>query len=301
MGPLIEGDIGDSELVGRIILEFDIKAVIHFAAHAYVGESVQNPRKYFRNNVSGTLALLDTLLESGVDKIVFSSSCATYGIPDQIPIREGHPQHPINPYGASKLMIEQVLRWYESAYDLQSVVLRYFNAAGADPEGEIGEDHAPETHLVPFVIAAAQSKIPEVEIYGTDYATRDGTAVRDYIHVMDLGAAHLNALSRLLRGEPGATVNLGTGRGHTVREVISVVEAVSGKAVPVRERPRRSGDPAALVADPTSAETSLVGDRDFQSCQALSRVHGIGITTLTEVNACNTKPPREWVPQCEDS
>jgi UDP-arabinose 4-epimerase len=218
---------------------------------------VQIPRKYFRNNVSGTLAFLDSLLDTGVDKIVFSSSCATYGIPDQLPIKEDHPQQPINPYGASKLMIENVLRWYGSAYGLRSTILRYFNAAGADPQGEIGEDHSPETHLIPLVIAAAQRKIPAVEIFGSDYDTKDGTAVRDYIHVMDLAEAHLRAVSRLWQGEPGDRVNLGTGRGHTIREVISAVEAVSGRSVPYREEPRRAGDPAALVADPTRAEAVL--------------------------------------------
>ena len=201
-GPLIVGDISDSELVRRTVREFDIKTVIHFAAHAYVGESVQDPRKYFRNNVSSTLVFLDALLDSGVDNVVFSSSCATYGIPDKLPINEDHPQQPINPYGVSKLMIENVLRWYGKAYGLRSVSLRYFNAAGADPEGEIGEDHSPETHLIPLVIAAAQGKIPEIEIFGTDYDTKDGTAVRDYIHVCDLAAAHVEAVSHLSLGGP---------------------------------------------------------------------------------------------------
>ena len=256
-GPLVVGDISDLELVRHKVREFGIKAVIHFAAHAYVGELVQNPRKYFHNNVSGTLAFLDALLDSGIDKFIFSSSCATYGIPQQLPIKEDHPQQPINPYGASKLMIENVLRWYGKAYNLRSVVLRYFNAAGADPDGEIGEDHSPETHLIPLVIAAAQGRTPEIEIFGTDYDTKDGTAVRDYIHVCDLAAAHVKAVSHLLLGGPEDQVNLGTGRGHTIREVISSVEEVSGRSVPYRQGPRRAGDPAALVADSTKAGTTL--------------------------------------------
>ena len=268
-GPLIVGDISDSELVRRTVAEFDVKAVIHFAAHAYVGESVQNPRKYFRNNVSGTLAFLETLLDTGVDKIVFSSSCATYGIPHQLPIKEDHPQRPINPYGVSKLIIENVLGWYEKAYGLRSMILRYFNAAGADPEGEIGEDHSPETHLIPLVIAAAQRKSPAVEIFGTDYDTQDGTAVRDYVHVMDLAAAHVKAVSRLLLNGPGDQLNLGTGRGHTIREVISAVEAVSGRSVPYREGPRRAGDPAALVADPTRAEAVLAWRPQFSELRSI--------------------------------
>ena len=256
-GPLIVGDISDSELVRRTVREFDIKTVIHFAAHAYVGESVQDPRKYFRNNVSSTLIFLDALLDSGVDNFVFSSSCATYGIPDKLPIKEDHPQQPINPYGVSKLMIENVLRWYGKAYGLRSVSLRYFNAAGADPEGEIGEDHSPETHLIPLVIAAAQGKIPEIEIFGTDYDTKDGTAVRDYIHVCDLAAAHVEAVSHLSLGGPEGHVNLGTGRGYTIREVISLVEEVSGRRVPYRQGPRRTGDPAVLVADSTTAANTF--------------------------------------------
>ena len=256
-GPLVTGDISDAELVRRTVHDFSIKAVIHFAAHAYVGESVQNPRKYFQNNVSDTLAFLNTLLDTGVDKIVFSSSCSTYGIPRNLPIKEDDPQQPINPYGASKLVIENVLRWYGDAYELRSMCLRYFNAAGADPEGELGEEHNPETHLIPLVIAAAQHKIREVEIFGTDYETKDGTAVRDYIHVTDLAAAHVKALSYLLRGGSNDRMNLGTGQGHTIREVVSAVEAVSGKSVSYRESPRRAGDPAALIADPTRARSTL--------------------------------------------
>jgi len=268
-GPLIVGDISDSELVRRTVREFDIKTVIHFAAHAYVGESVQDPRKYFRNNVSSTLVFLDALLDSGVDNVVFSSSCATYGIPHKLPINEDHPQRPINPYGVSKLMIENVLHWYGKAYGLRSVSLRYFNAAGADPEGEIGEDHSPETHLIPLVIAAAQGKISEIEIFGTDYDTKDGTAVRDYIHVCDLATAHVKAVSHLSAGGPEGHVNLGTGRGYTIREVISLVEEVSGRRVPYRQGPRRTGDPAVLVADSTRAASMLGWRPKFSELRAI--------------------------------
>jgi UDP-arabinose 4-epimerase len=291
-GPLVVGDISDLELVRNKVREFGIKAVIHFAAHAYVGESVQNPRKYFHNNVSGTLAFLDALMDSGIDKFIFSSSCATYGIPHQLPIKEDHPQQPINPYGASKLMIENVLRWYGKAYNLRSVILRYFNAAGADPEGEIGEDHSPETHLIPLVIAAAQGKAPEIEIFGTDYDTKDGTAVRDYIHVCDLAAAHVKAVSHLLLGGPEDQVNLGTGRGHTIREVISSVEEVSGRSVPYRQGPRRAGDPAALVADSTKAETMLGWRPKFSELRTMVesawRWHENASRAATEIRE---KPP----------
>src|SRR5262245_37138927 len=249
-GPLIAGDIADRALVMNTLKRFNVQAVIHFAAHAYVGESVQHPRKYFDNNVGKTLALLDTLLDAGVDKVVFSSSCATYGTPRVLPIAEDHPQNPISPYGASKLFVENILGWYEQAYRLRYTNLRYFNAAGADPDGEIGEDHTPETHLIPLVIAAAQGRKSNLEIFGTDYDTADGTAVRDYVHVCDLATAHVKALDRLLAGGASASVNLGTGRGHSIREVISAVEAVSGRAVSVVEGRRRFGDPPALIANP---------------------------------------------------
>ncbi len=256
-GPLAISDIADRARVANVLQQFDIDAVIHFAAHAYVGESMRQPQKYFDNNVARTLALLDTLLQWGVSKFVFSSSCATYGLPRELPISEDHPQAPINPYGASKLFVEKVLYWYEQAHGLRHVNLRYFNAAGADPDGEIGEQHDPETHLIPLVIAAAQGAKPAVEIFGTDYETPDGTAVRDYIHVCDLAAAHVCALDYLVDGGQSASVNLGAGRGHSIRAVISAVEAVSGAAVPVVEGPRRAGDPPALIADPRLAERLL--------------------------------------------
>ncbi|MBO0754748.1 MAG: UDP-glucose 4-epimerase GalE [Bradyrhizobiaceae bacterium] len=256
-GPLVTADIADRAQVAKTLKEFGIEAVIHFAAHAYVGESIEHPRKYFDNNVSKTLALLDTLLAAGIDKFVFSSSCATYGIPQQLPITEDHPQAPINPYGATKLFVEQILHWYERAYRMRHVSLRYFNAAGADLDGELGEDHTPETHLIPLVIAAAQGGDAAVKIFGTDYETSDGTAVRDYVHVSDLAAAHVRAIDHLLAGEPSASINLGTGRGYSIRDVISAVEAVGGGPVPVVHGPRRPGDPAALVADPQRAQATL--------------------------------------------
>jgi len=256
-GPFVKGDINDVELLSQTIKQFDIKATIHFAAFAYVGESVNEPRKYFQNNVSNTLVLLNTLLDRGVKKFVFSSSCATYGVPNVLPITEEHAQNPINPYGESKLFAERILESYDSAYDLRYACLRYFNAAGADPEGELGEDHNPETHLVPLVIAAALGQRSTIEIFGTDYDTKDGTAVRDYVHVNDLADAHVKALNHLLAGGQSLKVNLGTGQGHSIRDVILAVEAVSQRPVRVTEGPRRPGDPPSLIANPNLGQTLL--------------------------------------------
>jgi len=247
-GPFVEGDLADGALIRRVLEEHAVTAVIHFAAYAYVGESVTNPRKYYRNNLAGTLNLLDAMLDAGVRDIVFSSTCATYGVPRKVPIGEDHPQAPVNPYGETKLAVERVLQWYQRAYPLRFAALRYFNAAGADPDGEIGEDHDPETHLIPLAIEAALGGKP-LQIYGTDYPTPDGTAIRDYIHVQDLADAHVAALERLQGGTRDLFVNLGTGRGRSVREVIAAVEKVSGKKVPAHESERRAGDPAELVAD----------------------------------------------------
>jgi UDP-glucose-4-epimerase GalE len=256
-GPLIEGDLADATLVDRVLKEHRVTAVIHFAAYAYVGESVTNPRKYFRNNVANTLNLLDAMVDNGVRDIVFSSTCATYGEPRQVPISEDHPQNPVNPYGESKLAVEKILHWYQGAYALRFAALRYFNAAGADPDGDVGEDHDPETHLIPLAIEAALGRRPGLDIYGTDYATPDGTAIRDYIHVADLAEAHLLALDRLQGGIARLQLNLGTGRGHSVREVVAAVETVSRRKVPVREVGRRAGDPPALVADARAAAAAL--------------------------------------------
>jgi UDP-arabinose 4-epimerase len=263
-GPLVVADIADCARVSQTIKEYGIQAVIHFAAHGYVGESIQQPRKYFDNNVTKTLTLLDTVLEVGVTKLVFSSSCATYGIPQELPITEDHPQQPINPYGASKLFVEKILPWYERAYGMRHMILRYFNAGGADPDGEIGEEHTPETHLIPRVIAAALGVDSAVKIFGTDYDTPDGTAVRDYVHVSDLATAHIKALDHLLAGGASASINLGTGRGHSIRDVILAVETVSRRFVPVIEGRRRSGDPPALIADPQLGQ-SLLGWKPLKS------------------------------------
>jgi UDP-arabinose 4-epimerase len=256
-GPLVEGDIGDRALLGRVLTEHRVTAVIHFAAFAYVGESVTQPRKYFHNNVTGSLALLDAMVDHGVRDIVFSSTCATYGVPVAVPITEDHPQKPINPYGESKLAVERILHWYQGAYGLRYAALRYFNAAGADPDGEIGEDHDPETHLIPLAIGAALGRAPALQVFGTDYPTPDGTAIRDYIHVADLADAHLLALERLGQGEKALALNLGTGKGQSVREVVASVEKISGRKVPRVEVGRRAGDPPALVADPSRAAEAL--------------------------------------------
>lgn len=256
-GTFVEGDLVDGELLRKTFREHQIEAVIHFAAFAYVGESVQDPRKYFQNNVVRTLSLLDAMVDSGVDRIIFSSTCATYGIPDRVPIDETHPQAPINPYGDSKLFVERALHWYRVAYGLNWMALRYFNAAGADPDGEIGELHDPETHLIPLVIYAALGRTDPVQIFGTDYPTDDGTAVRDYIHVADLADAHVRGLEYLAGGGESQALNLGTGSGYSVREVVDSVQRVSGKMVPAVEGTRRAGDPPRLVADASKAAEVL--------------------------------------------
>ncbi len=256
-GPFVQGDLADFNLLREVIRAYEIQAVIHFAAHAYVGESMGNPRKYFRNNVVNTLNLLDAMVDTRVKHIIFSSTCATYGAPQVVPIPEHHSQFPINPYGESKLFIERMLNWYAQSYGLQWMALRYFNAAGADPEGEIGEEHDPEPHLIPRAIQAAVGEIPFVEIFGSDYPTPDGTAIRDYIHVTDLAGAHYLALANILDGGSSAALNLGTGKGHSVREVIAAVERASGTYVPIREAERRSGDPPCLVADGAKAKQLL--------------------------------------------
>ena len=256
-GPLVEMDLADREGLRRIFQKHAIGAVIHFAALIAVGESVGAPAEYFRNNVANTMNLLDAMRESGVSRIVFSSTAAVYGNPQQSLIAEDHPQVPLNPYGESKLMVERLLGWYGKAYGLGWAALRYFNAAGADPEGETGEMHDPETHLIPLAIAAAQGKAGALEVFGTDYETRDGTAVRDYIHVTDLAVAHRKALDRLAAGGSSGAWNLGTGHGHTVHEVIAAVERVAGRKVPVQHAARRAGDAPVLVADPSRAGREL--------------------------------------------
>jgi len=267
-GRLVEGDLADVDLVRRTLVEQKATAVIHFAASIQVGESVANPRKYFWNNVVNTLKLLDAMQDAEVKHIVFSSSAAVYGTPETTPIPEEHPQRPINPYGESKLMMERALKWYGDAYGLRWMALRYFNACGADFGSEVGEDHNPETHLIPLVIQAALGRRPFVEVYGNDYPTPDGTAVRDYIHVVDLAEAHVRALRHIFQGGESAALNLGTGQGLSVREVIAAVDRVVAAAqrqglaihhdrVPVRDGPRRAGDPPFLVADSRHARRVL--------------------------------------------
>jgi UDP-glucose-4-epimerase GalE len=230
---------------------------MHFAAHAYVGESVENPRKYFRNNVEGGLVLLNACVDGGVRRIIFSSTCAVYGVPAKIPIAEDTPRQPVNPYGVSKLFFEQALEAYDRAYGLRYSALRYFNAAGADESGEIGEVHDPESHLIPSAMQAATGVRPALDVFGADYPTPDGTCVRDYIHVNDLADAHVSALERLAGGADSIAVNLGTGKGNSVKEVLNKIEQVTGRKVPTRIAPRRPGDPPALVADPRLAEQVL--------------------------------------------
>lgn len=253
--PFYEGNIGDRELVTGIIKEHDIDACIHFAAFAYVGESVSQPALYYENNVAQGIQLLGALVGAGVRRLVFSSTCATYGEPQQIPIDETHPQQPTNPYGWSKLFLERIMSDYDHSDELKFVALRYFNAAGASPSR--GERHDPETHLVPLVLQAAQKKIDHVTVFGNDYPTHDGTCVRDYIHVSDLAAAHALALDYLRNGNSSTAINLGNGQGYSVLEVISAAQQVTGKEIAVEMHGRRAGDPSHLVADASKARAVL--------------------------------------------
>lgn len=282
--PLVVGQVGDRDLLERLLRGEHptasgvpvgpVQAVLHFAAYAYVGESVTDPAKYYRNNLGDTLTLLEALVAEGRRRgaavpIVFSSTCATYGVPEQVPILETTPQHPINPYGHSKRMVEQLLVDFGAAYGLPSVIFRYFNAAGADPAGDLGENHTPETHLIPLALDAITGRLPCLRIFGDDYPTPDGTCIRDYIHVSDLAEAHLLGLRWVLReaerlgqgGSPAATrpgiFNLGTGKGYSVREVIQAAEAVTGRSVPAQLAPRRAGDPPVLLAAAEAARRDL--------------------------------------------
>jgi UDP-glucose-4-epimerase GalE len=247
-GPLEEGDITDRQRLKTVMREYRPAAVMHFAAYAYVGESVEKPSKYYHNNVAGTLNLLETMRHCGNDKIIFSSTCATYGLPQQIPITENHPQAPINPYGRSKLMIEWILDDFSKAYDLKYVVLRYFNAAGADPDTEIGENHEPETHLIPLVLDVALGRRNQLHVFGTDYETPDGTCIRDYIHVTDLADAHLRALDYLLVGGQSKAFNLGNGKGFSVRAVVDAAEKITQEPISAVKSERRPGDPPVLIS-----------------------------------------------------
>jgi UDP-glucose 4-epimerase len=254
---LVVGDTNDRALLDQLFASRPFVAVMHFAAYAYVGESVSHPDKYYRNNVIGTLTLLEAMVAAGIKKFVFSSTCATYGVPEVVPIPENHPQNPINPYGATKLMVERILADFDHAYDFKSVSFRYFNAAGADPEGRLGEDHQPETHLIPLVLMTALGKQEAISIFGTDYPTPDGTCIRDYIHVTDLAEAHVLGLNYLLNGGTSQFFNLGNGNGFSVREVIEAAHKVTGRSIPAIEQPRRPGDPPALVGSAEKAKTTL--------------------------------------------
>lgn len=255
--PLHVGDIGDGAFVDAVLDEVRPAAVMHFASFIQVGESVADPARYYRNNVTATQALLDGMRAHGIDKFIFSSTAAIFGDPQYVPIDEAHPKAPINPYGRSKWFVEQMLEDFDRAYGLKSVCLRYFNAAGADAEGELGECHEPETHLIPLLLQVASGRRPHITVYGEDYATADGTCIRDYIHVEDLADAHLLALRQLLAGGASARYNLGNGNGYSVREVIEAVRRVTGHPIPVVQGARRAGDPPLLVADARAARQAL--------------------------------------------
>ena len=259
--PIYQGDIGDKSLVKKIIKEYEIEAVMHFSAFAYVGESVEKPNIYYENNFIQTLRLLDVLVENDVKKLIFSSTCATYGEPKYVPIDEKHPQSPANPYGWSKFMVERALADYDRAYGLKFVSLRYFNACGATEKS--GEDHDPETHLIPLILFAAQGKRDSISVFGDDYPTPDGTAVRDYIHISDLSQAHLLALDYLRRGGDSEFINLGNGNGYSVMEVIEAARKVTGKNIEAKIAPRRPGDPSHLVANAEKARNILGWNPQF--------------------------------------
>jgi UDP-glucose 4-epimerase len=256
-GEFVEGDINDSSLLDNLFSQHQFDGVMHFASYIQVGESVQNPAKYYRNNVSNTLNLLDAMVKHGVKAFIFSSTAAIFGEPDYSPIDEKHSTDPINPYGRTKLMVEQALVDYENAYGLKSVCLRYFNAAGADPDGELGERHEPETHLIPLILQAASGRRDSIKIFGQDYDTKDGTCVRDYIHINDLCEAHILGLERLWNGHGSIAYNLGNGLGFTVQEVIDAARRVSGRDFKVIKEGRREGDPARLLADSQKAKQAL--------------------------------------------
>ena len=256
-GPFYEGDIGDRQVIEQILKHHRVQAVMHFAAFAYVGESVSDPKKYYGNNLKGTISLLDALMTNGVKHFIFSSSCSTYGIPARIPIDEKHPQQPISPYGKSKFMVEEILKDYSAAYPFDFMSLRYFNAAGADPEGETGEKHDPETHLIPLVLDVAIGRSQSIKVFGTDYDTDDGSCIRDYIHVTDLADAHVLALEKFMAGHKSDFINLGTGQGFSVLQVIETASRVTESEIPYEAIERRPGDPAILIASNEKARQVL--------------------------------------------
>ncbi len=256
-GPLVIGDLQDRERLKKTIREYTPKGVLHFAASALVIESMHDPAKYYDNNVAGSIALLEVMREENISSLVFSSTCATYGHPEFSPITEEHPQKPINPYGRSKLMVEQIIQDYQRAYGLHAVMLRYFNAAGADLQSKIGEDHTPETHLIPSIIETAMGKRKELTVYGTRFPTKDGSAVRDYIHVEDLANAHVRALKWVFANKKSTAINLGTGKGLSIFEILKKIEAVSEKQVSTHLENKREGEPSHLVADNKKAKELL--------------------------------------------
>ncbi|MDS7595559.1 UDP-glucose 4-epimerase GalE [Agrobacterium tumefaciens] len=275
-GPLIEGDILDRSMLKATLQEFDPSFVIHCAANAYVGESVENPRKYYRNNVAGSLSLLDACLDHNIGGLVFSSSCATYGVPHQLPIREETAQIPVNPYGRTKLIFEMALDDYAAAYGMRFVALRYFNAAGADPDGELCERHEPETHLIPRALMAASNRLPQLDVFGTDYDTTDGTCIRDYIHVSDLADAHVAAVNYLLEGGETLRVNLGSGHGTSINDIVMAIHRVTGQEVPIHYGARRAGDPPALFADIERAREALGFEPKRSDIDTIIRTAGPG-------------------------
>ncbi len=256
-GEFVKGDLGDRPKLLKAFRKYQPAAVMHFASHTYVGESVTHPQKYYRDNLTNALNLFSVMLERKVSHFILSSTCAVYGDPVQVPIPEDHPRNPVNPYGDSKMMLEKILAWYDRAYGLRSTFLRYFNAAGADASGRLGEAHDPETHLIPLVLDSAMGRRKEITIFGQDYPTPDGTCIRDYIHVTDLAGAHFLALKLMMETGQSDFFNLGTGKGFSVREVITKAEEVTGKRIPVRMGPRRAGDPPELVAQSDKARAAL--------------------------------------------
>jgi UDP-glucose-4-epimerase GalE len=268
-GPLIEGSMEDQELLKHILSEYSISAVMHFAAFIDVGESVENPGIYYQNNVAATISLLQTMIQANIHHFIFSSSAAVYGDPVENPITEKHSLHPINPYGRTKLMVEQILNDFQAAYGLNYVSLRYFNAAGADPDGGLGEDHRPETHLIPLVLHAASGVRKDIKIFGDDYSTKDGTCIRDYIHIYDLAQAHLLALEQLINGGSGGVYNLGNGGGYSVKEVIETARKISGKPILFEVIERRPGDAEILVGSSKKAMKELGWEPQYPELEVI--------------------------------
>jgi UDP-glucose-4-epimerase GalE len=280
-GPLEVGDISNRTRLDQVIEKYEPHAIMHFAAYTYVGESIENPGKYYRNNLAGSLTLLEAMRDKHIKKIIFSSSCATYGVPEKIPLTEDHPQNPINPYGSSKLMIEKILNDFDRAHGIKFVSLRYFNASGADPDGEIGENHNPETHLIPLALDAAMGKSEGIKIFGTDYDTPDGTCIRDYIHVTDLADAHVKALKYLQKNGKSEAFNLGNGTGFSVRKIIEIAEKVTRRKIPVFEWERRPGDPAILIGSSKNAIDILNWQPKHHNMEAIIE------TAWAWANKCN--------------